>query len=334
MEKRQPYKIYIIINSINGVDFMCFERTDMAIEAAAIFNKPEEEIKRIKGVEITEERKEGIVITRVSVKDSDGADAIGKPVGDYITVDTDGFLNTGVEFRDRMSETLSEQLSMMLKPYGDNSLFVVGLGNKDITPDALGPKVAEGIYVTRHLFDELPQYIDENTKSVCAISPGVLGNTGIETLEVIKGIVQRISPSVVICIDALATRSMERLFSSVQFANTGITPGAGVGNRRNAINRDTLGVPVIAIGVPTVVDGATIANDSISLLIKAVEEHASSSERGFIGKIDHEKRYSLVKEILKPYSASLIVTPKEIDSLIDDMSYVLSKAINNALGNE
>lgn len=313
---------------------MCNERTDMAIEATAIFNKSKEDVKKIPGITVTEEIKDDLIITRVSVLDRDGEKAIGKARGEYITVDMEGFLNTGKVFRERVTEILCEQLKDLLKPYSKKVLFVVGLGNESITPDALGPKVAEGVFVTRHLFEEAPELVNENTKSVCALSPGVLGITGIETLEVIKGITERISPSVVICIDALATRSIKRLFSSVQLTNTGITPGAGVGNRRHTINSDTVGVPVIAIGVPTVVDGATIANDSIILLKEAVEQYGSFSQKGFIETLDDEKRYMLVKELLKPYSSGLIVTPKDIDCMIEDISNIISSAINRALGNE
>lgn len=313
---------------------MCYERTDMAIESAALFNKTKEDIERIKGVSVKERLIDDIYISRVSITDKNGSETIGKPIGEYITIDVDSFLNTGDDFRELFIDILSEELKSILNADKNSTVFVIGLGNEKITPDALGPKVIDNLNITRHLFKEMPELADNNTQSVCAVSPGVLGITGIETVEVIKGISDRVKPCAIICIDALATRSIKRLSSSVQMTNTGITPGAGVGNRRHRIDEQTVGVPVIAIGVPTVVDGATIANDSIRLLSDAVNSYSSETDRGFIEKLREEDRYSLVKELLRPYESRLIVTPKDIDSLVDDIAVIIAASINRALGNE
>lgn len=313
---------------------MCYERTDMAIESSALFNKKTDEIQKLDGVEVIEEKHRDIHLTKVIITNEDGEKSIGKPIGEYITIDLPGFVNLDDEFKTNIIKIISSNLKNILADKMNSGVFVVGLGNKKITPDALGPKVVEGINVTRHLYDEATHLIDDTNTSACAISPGVLGITGIETAEIIKGIVDKIKPSVVICIDALATRSIHRLSSSVQISNTGITPGAGVGNRRHTINESTLGVPVIAIGVPTVIDGATIVNDSMSMLIEAINNFSSEKSKGFIEKMDREHRYALVSEILKPYETSLIVTPKEVDLIIEETAMIISSAINYALGND
>lgn len=309
-------------------------RTDLAIESAAIFNKSKADLDKIKGVRVINENSDGIHITRVCVDNETGAETIGKPIGTYITIDMDSMTDKLDDYEKRLISILSDQLLSILEVKKDKPVFVVGLGNENITPDALGPKVTSMLNITRHLFDEAPELTVDNNRSVCAISPGVLGITGIETAEVIKGIADRVKPCAVICIDALATRSIKRLASSVQLTNTGITPGAGVGNRRHTINQETIGVPVIAIGVPTVVDGATIANDSIRLLCDALKSYSSGENIGFIERIDDNRRYSLVKELLKPYGEGLMVTPKEIDSLIDNIAGIISSSVNRAFGNE
>ena len=203
------------------------------------------------------------------------------------------------------------------------------LGNIYVTPDSLGPKVVQDIDITRHIMEYVPDAIDKNARPVSAISPGVLGTTGIETLEILKGIVDNIKPKLIIIIDALASRSMERISSSVQLADTGIVPGAGVGNKRKEITKDTLGVPVIAIGIPTVVEAATIAADSLDMFIKKLQEEAKSNE--YLNKIQEEDKYEMIKEVLTPSDYNFIVTPKEIDELIENMSSIVARGINFAV---
>ena len=208
-------------------------------------------------------------------------------------------------------------------------ILVVGLGNIYVTPDALGPKVINEIEVTRHIIKYLPQYVEEGTRMVSAISPGVLGTTGIETLEILKGIVDNINPKLVIVIDALASRSIERISSTVQLSDTGIVPGAGVGNTRTEISQKTLGIPVIAIGIPTVVETAVLVNDSLDLFITKLQEEAKSND--YLNQLKEQDNYEEIKEALLPKDFNLIVTPKEIDDLIENMSEVVSKGINMSM---
>ena len=192
--------------------------------------------------------------------------------------------------------------------------MIVGLGNLYVTPDALGPKVVPEI---------------EDTRPVSAISPGVLGITGIETMEILKGVVDNVKPKLLIVIDALASRSIDRISSSIQIADTGIVPGAGVENKRKEISKKTLGIPVIAIGIPTVVDLATVTNECIDIFIENLQEKAMSND--YLNKLKEKDNYEDIKEALVPKDYNMIVTPKEIDKLIENMSKIISKAINMAM---
>ena len=207
--------------------------------------------------------------------------------------------------------------------------MVVGLGNIYVTPDALGPKVINEIDVTRHLINYLPQYVEEGTRMVSAIAPGVLGTTGIETVEILKGIVENIKPKLLIVIDALASRSIERISSTVQLSDTGIVPGAGVENTRSEISKNTLGIPVIAIGIPTVVETAVLVNDCLDVFIQKLQDEAKSND--YLNKLKEEDNYEEIKEALLPKEYNLIVTPKEIDDLIENMKDVVARGINFAI---
>lgn len=231
----------------------------------------------------------------------------------------------------KSAECLSKELRKLLEKHTSlkDEILVVGLGNLYVTPDSLGPKVINEIDVTRHIINYMPQVLPENTRKVSAISPGVLGTTGIETLEIIKGIVENTKPRLLIVIDALASRSIERISSTIQLSDTGITPGAGVGNTRKDLSIDTLGIPVIALGIPTVVEAATIAADSLDLFIKKVQEQAKSNE--FLNKLQEEDKYEMIKEVLVPEDYNFIVTPKEIDDLIENMKDIVARGINFAV---
>lgn len=231
----------------------------------------------------------------------------------------------------KSAEILSKELRKLLEKHTalKDEILVVGLGNLYVTPDSLGPKVINEIDVTRHIINYMPQVLPENTRPVSAISPGVLGTTGIETLEIIKGIVENIHPKLLIVIDALASRSIERISSTIQLSDTGITPGAGVGNTRKDLSIETLGIPVIALGIPTVVEAATIAADSLDLFIKKVQEQAESNE--FLNKLQEEDKYEMIKEVLVPEDYNFIVTPKEIDDLIENMKDIVARGINFAV---
>lgn len=231
-------------------------RTDLAVERRDIYKKITK-IHEIDGIESSEENvDENIKITRVNIKNENGEKAIGKPKGTYVTIDINKLKIAGEDEIQKTSEAVSKELKKLLDLHTnkEGDILVVGLGNIYVTPDALGPKVINEIDVTRHIKKYLPQYIDEGTRTVSAISPGVLGTTGIETVEILKGIVDNIKPKLLVVIDALASRSIDRISSTIQLSDTGIVPGAGVGNTRQEISENTLGIPVIAIGIPTVVD--------------------------------------------------------------------------------
>lgn len=308
-------------------------RTDLAIEAAALFNKTEQETGKLDGVVIKTAKEEDITVTRVEVTNQNGAQSVGKPIGTYITIESPHLRENDEDAFERTGKLLSRELQSVLNLKKDSTVLVVGLGNWNVTPDALGPKVVSNLLVTRHLFEYIPDKLDENLRPMCAVSPGVLGITGIETSEIIKGITDKVKPDVIIAIDALASRKMDRISTTIQIADTGITPGSGIGNKRKGLTQDYLGVPVIAVGVPTVVDAATVANDAIELLIANINAHASegSALKNFAGRFDMEHRYPLIKEVLSPYVGNLIVTPKEVDGIIEEVSKIIANGINEAV---
>lgn len=225
-------------------------RTDLALERRDLYNKVHNVEKDIDGIETQEEKLgDDINIARVEVTNQNGAEAIGKPVGTYITIDIKNLRIAQNDEIQKASEAVTQELKKLIEKHASltDPILVVGLGNIYVTPDALGPKVINEIDITRHLLQYMPEALDKNTREVSAVSPGVLGTTGIETLEILKGIVDNIKPKLVIVIDALASRSIERISSSVQLADTGIVPGAGVDNTRKELTESTLGIPVIAI---------------------------------------------------------------------------------------
>lgn len=311
-------------------------RTDLAIEAAALYNKSGSEIEKIDGVSVSTREEHGIKVTHVKITNENGENAIGKKIGNYITIESPKIRDGDEKVCSLTSDILSRELKGLLKLKSNSTVLAVGLGNWNVTPDALGPKVISSLTVTRHLFEYVPEHLDENTPPVCAVSPGVLGITGIETSEIIKGICAMVKPDIIIAIDALASRKTDRISTTIQLADTGITPGSGVGNKRKGLDIDYLGVPVIAIGVPTVVDAATVANDAIELLIENLKLAASpdSSLKKIADGFDFEHRYPLIKEVLTPYVGNLIVTPKEVDGIIEEVSEIIAAGINNAVFND
>lgn len=307
-------------------------RTDLASERRDLYKKANNIENEINGIETEkEEINENISVERVKVTNEEGQNAIGKPMGNYITIDIKKLKIAQDEDIDKSAETLSNELKKVIDTHIDKQgeILVVGLGNIYVTPDALGPKVINEIDVTRHIINYLPQYVEEGTRMVSAISPGVLGTTGIETMEILKGIVDNINPKLVIVIDALASRSIERISSTVQLSDTGIVPGAGVGNKRAEISKETLGIPVIAIGIPTVVETAVLVNDCLDLFISKLQEEAKSND--YLNQLKEKDNYEEIKEALIPGDFNLIVTPKEIDDLIENMKDVVAKGINLAI---
>jgi len=231
-------------------------RTDLASERRDIYQKANK-LDQIEGIQTTQEDiNENIKVERVQIINQNGEQAIGKPMGNYITIDVKKLKIAGEDEIQKASEVVSSELRNLIDKHiqKKDEILVVGLGNVYVTPDALGPKVINEIDVTRHLINYLPQYVEEGTRPVCAVAPGVLGTTGIETIEILKGIVDNTKPKLVMVIDALASRSIDRISSTIQISDTGIVPGAGVGNTRKEISQATLGIPVIALGIPTVVD--------------------------------------------------------------------------------
>lgn len=289
-------------------------RTDLAMEARELY--PE-----LEGVSEEKEEREGISITRIAVSTEQAAQQLGKAQGKYITLDAPDLTVRPPELFRRVSEALAGELrSLMGDLPGDAPVLVVGLGNRAITPDSLGPRTAEHVYVTRHIKQHMPEAIPQGARSVSAISPGVLGVTGVETMEIVRGVVEKTQPALIIAIDSLSSRRTARISTTVQLTDGGISPGAGVGNQRTGLDRETLGVPVIALGVPLVVYASTISQDTISLI---------ASEMGLLA--DEERIKQLAGQAISEKTGELIVTPKEIDSIVSDMTLILADGLNMAL---
>lgn len=305
-------------------------RTDLALERNEVY-KEKNKLNEIYGVSVNNETINEVEISRIKILNEEGEKILQKPAGTYITLDVKKLKLADEERLSKIAETVADELRKIVGEHVNETedILVVGLGNLYVTPDALGPKVVPEIEVTRHILEYMPSIMPEDTRPVSAISPGVLGVTGIETMEILKGVVQNVKPKLLIVIDALATRSIDRISSSIQIADTGIVPGAGVENTRKEISKKTLGIPVIAIGIPTVVDLATITNECIDIFIESLQEKAMSND--YLNKLKENDNYEEIKEALVPKDYNMIVTPKEIDKLIENMSKIVSSAINMAM---
>ena len=262
----------------------------------------------------------GIERTTVTIRDAQTAKALGRPMGVYVTLSCPQRMSIELGTRSALSEALGRAIAGML-PEACRTVLVAGLGNRTVTPDALGPRTVERVLVTRHMDGCLPQDVSERLRSVCAAAPGVLGVTGIETAEVLRGMVEHVRPDAMIAVDALAARSSQRICSTIQIADTGITPGSGVGNHRKALTAQTLGIPVIAVGVPMVVYASTIARDAMGYL-SAID---GASEA------DEERLAACVERVVTQRLGDLIVTPREVDALVDRMAGIVAEGINLAL---
>ncbi len=288
--------------------------TDLAMEAR-------ESNSALNGVSEERTDNEHYSVSRIKIDTDEAASALQKSKGLYITIEAPDLVLRESELIKAVTEALSAELTGLIDKGGTSgTVLVVGLGNRAVTPDALGPKTAEKILVTRHIKQYMPDAIPNGVRSVCAISPGVLGVTGIETMEVIQGIVERSKPSLIIAIDSLSSRRTERIASTIQLCDAGIQPGAGVGNIRSGLDEASLGIPVIAVGVPLVVYASTISRDTIGLI---------ASELGLLG--NEEKIKELAAKAISEKTGELIVTPKEIDSLIECTSTILADGINMCL---
>ena len=308
-------------------------RTDLALEAQEIVQG--QTAAEVPGVASESLQEDGISISRLQVESDEASRQLGKSKGRYLTFEVPGLRRKDTALQDRLSEVLARELVEFLElPANLNhAVLVVGLGNWNVTPDSLGPKVIEDLLVTRHAISMGERILGKGFRAVCALSPGVLGTTGIETGEIVGALVNRVKPSMLIVVDALAARRLERLHTTIQVADSGINPGSGVGNNRLGINRQTMGVPVVAIGVPTVVDSSTIVSDAFDALAHHFEKDARGYALDNVMKdFDWEQRRILITEVLEPYAGGrLMVTPKETDTFIDDMAYIISGALNSAL---
>lgn len=306
-------------------------RTDLAVEAREIYkNKNKDEMP---GIKVTEYKNKNINVVNVEVLNEQGEKSMGKPKGTYITIEMPSYAHYDANSKDAIGKVVAKELSSLINLDKDMTAMVVGLGNNYITPDSLGPKVVSELMITRHLKELVPDEIDDNIRPVCAIAPGVLGTTGIESSEIVKSIVGKVKPNLVVCIDALASRKMQRLNNTIQISNTGISPGSGIGNRRLELSEKTLGVPVVAIGVPTVIDAATMANDTIDLVIDALLKEANSGSKFYsiLKEMNKSEKEQLIKEVLDPDIAKLMVTPKEVDMIMQSITRIIANGINIAL---
>lgn len=295
-------------------------RTDLALEAHEVCKEEAEKEAEIDGVDVDIQKDGSITITKIKITNSNGVDALGKPIGQYITIESPN-LKYSVSDYEKTCEKIAETLCGLIGEQDDAPILIAGLGNTEITPDALGPVVMSKLIITRHMKKHMGDYFGSDFSNVCAIAPGVLGTTGIETASVIKGVVCEIKPSVIIAVDALAARSVDRISTTIQISDTGIQPGAGVGNRRDSLDEHTLGIKVISVGVPTVVDAATIARDSLDAALEEMGRNSFS---------DGEKE-NIIESSLSKNISGLVVTPKDIDLVIERAAKTVANGINLAV---
>ncbi|MBR4723182.1 MAG: GPR endopeptidase, partial [Clostridia bacterium] len=271
----------------------------------------------LEGIDVEEYKEGEVFVTKITVNNEKGSDILGKPKGTYITLEIPNLKYSDEAYKSACKQ-IAVELGKLAKVDNNTKTLVAGLGNKYITPDALGPKAVSYLVVTNHI-KQGNDFLGDSFSRVCAVVPGVLGTTGIETTDIIKGVADKIKPDLIIAVDALASRSMDRISNTVQISDTGISPGSGVENKREGINEEALGVKVIAIGVPTVVDAATVASDSIDAVL--------AGQNGGSDKISREKIYTaLAKNV-----GNMMVTPKDIDSVIEKASKTVANGINLAL---
>lgn len=334
-------------------------RTDLAIESdekKSLINH---------GVELEEKNENGIKITKMTIK-QDAAVKMNKKPGAYLTFEAKALRTGDTEIEEKTEKLFAKHFAQFLKDLNipeDAECLVVGLGNWKVTPDSLGPSVVGNILVTKHLFHLQPESVQKGYRPVSAITPGVMGLTGIETSDIILGVIDRLKPDFLIAIDALASRSIERVNTTIQVSDSGIHPGSGIGNNRKELSRNTLGIPVIAVGVPTVVDAVTITSDVLDLLLRHLEREMSGTEPsralvpswlpfgekvdyaklalpskekraaflGLVGTLNEDEKAQLIQEALGASGTQLMVTPKEVDFFIEKMGNVLAGGLNAAL---
>ncbi|USB34422.1 GPR endopeptidase [Paenibacillus sp. YPG26] len=314
-------------------------RTDLAVEAKEL-------AERVHGApipglneDITED--DGIKVTRLDVLNESASMQIGRVQGHYVTIEVPALRNQDTGLQERVAATFVTEFTGFLNKIGiteEKKVLIVGLGNWNVTPDALGPLVVENMMVTRHFFQLAPDQVAPGYREVSAVAPGVLGITGIESSEIVQSIAERTKPDVIIAIDALASKSLDRLNTTIQIADIGIHPGSGIGNKRRGLTKEILGVPCIAIGVPTVCYASTIVNNTFELLLRHFDqEHGGSGNgqtkqiMGLITELSEQERLGLVKEVLDPLGHDVIVTPKEVDEFIEDIANIIASGLNASL---
>ncbi|MDQ0218242.1 GPR endopeptidase [Peribacillus cavernae] len=346
-------------------------RTDLAVEAREMRLtqkgvSEEENTSQLKGVIIKEKEVDDLKVSLVEITE-EGEKELGKKQGSYITIEAQGIRQQDTDLQKKVEKVFADEMAHFLKRLNitqDSSCLVVGLGNWNVTPDALGPAVVENLVITRHLFKLQPESVQEGFRQVSGLAPGVMGITGIETSDIILGVIEKSKPDFIIAIDALAARSIERVNATIQITDSGIHPGSGVGNRRKELSKETLGIPVIAIGIPTVVDAVSITSDTIDFILKhfgselregdrpsralapagfsfgkkkkLTEEDMPGEEHrqtflGIVGTLSDEEKRKLIAEVLSPIGHNLMVTPKEVDVFIEDIANLIANGLNAAL---
>lgn len=341
-------------------------RTDLAVEARDMYVREEKRNQESQsGIQTSERTENGITVSYVEISD-EGAEQLQKKAGNYVTIYADGVKKQDTKKQENAAKVLSEELEQLMKKHRipDQAIgLIVGLGNWHVTPDALGPMTLEKVVVTSHLFELEHETVADGYRSVAAVTPGVMGVTGLETSDIIVGVLERFKPDFVIAVDALASRSIERINETIQLSDSGIHPGSGVGNKRRELSEETLGIPVFAIGVPTVVDAVTITSDTIDYLLKhfgkelrekddpskslapdnfhfgekklTSEDLPDDEQReallGMVGKLTEEEKRSLINEVLTPTGYNMVVTPKEVDDFMNDMANLIASGVNASL---
>lgn len=286
-------------------------RTDLAIERKEIIDEEAGENVEIKGIRMDKtDYGEDVIATRINILDDAGADKLGKPVGTYITIEATGIIDDNENVKDNAVTAVSEELKKMIRFHYKLKVLVAGLGNRQVTPDSLGPETASKIRVTAHLFTMLGADGDNEVSNVSCIIPGVTATTGMETADMIRKVVELSEPEVIIVVDSLAARNIERVSTTIQITDTGISPGAGMGNNRRGINEETTGVKVIAIGVPTVIDATTIVRDVLADNTHSIDE---------------------IEKYVEMHDQQMIVTSTDIDMIIKEFSDIIATGINKML---
>jgi len=296
---------------------------DLAVEAHDLLRG--DTGREIPGVKMDEESFDYGITKTITIMDEQGASIMGRSPGTYVTIESPAIRDNNKMAHKEIGRKFSDKLKEILPLQEDSSILIAGLGNWNATPDALGPKTIEYSMATRHLFNYAPEELHQGLRSVSVLAPGVLGLTGIETAEIIKGTIDRVKPDILLVIDALAAGNVERINSTIQVATTGISPGSGIGNKRMGINEETMGIPVIAIGVPTVVHAGIIAHQAMDSLF--VHLQTTPSLQSVYQGLKPVAIQQIINQVLEPFGGHLMVTPKEIDEQINNTAKIIAMAL-------